>query len=137
MVKRTFFHTFAGKEDVVMAPTQDMWTAFTEEWETRPVTGGTVRHFLRDALLAAVDRMTNEAWSRRVRLGRRLAATNPAVTSSRPNSAPPSRRSRRARPSRPPRARPHGRRIHVATPTAFGPALSTSRDGFIGASALP
>jgi AcrR family transcriptional regulator len=78
--KRTFFRTFAGKEDVVMAPTQDMWAAFTEELETRPITGGgTLLAFLQDSLLAAVDRMTDEAWPRRVRLSRRLAAKNPSM----------------------------------------------------------
>lgn len=77
--KRTFFRTFASKEDVVMAPTQDMWTAFTEELETRPVTGGTLLAFLQDSLLAAVGRMTDEAWPRRVRLSRRLAAKNPSM----------------------------------------------------------
>ncbi|MFH8295220.1 TetR/AcrR family transcriptional regulator [Streptomyces sp. NPDC018059] len=29
--KRTFFRTFSSKEDVAMAPTQDLWAAFLEE----------------------------------------------------------------------------------------------------------
>ena len=77
--KRTFFRNFTSKEDVVMAPTQDMWTAFTEELDRRAPDGGTLLEFLQDALFAAVDRMNDQDWPTRVRLSRRLAAKTPSM----------------------------------------------------------
>lgn len=77
--KRTFFRNFASKEDVVMAPTQDMWAAFLDELHRRTPGEGTLLAFLQESLLAAVDRMTDEDWPARVRLSRRLAATTPSM----------------------------------------------------------
>ncbi|MCZ0982505.1 helix-turn-helix domain containing protein [Streptomyces diastatochromogenes] len=37
--KRTFFRYFAGKEDVAMAPTQDLWAVFLDVLETCPADG--------------------------------------------------------------------------------------------------
>lgn len=77
--KRTFFRTFASKEDVVSAPTQDLWTAFLEELETSEPGGAPLFGMLQDALLAALDRMTAEGWARRTVLSRRLAAQAPSI----------------------------------------------------------
>ncbi|MET8686025.1 TetR family transcriptional regulator [Streptomyces sp. NPDC004732] len=78
--KRTFFRTFTSKEDVAMAPTQDLWTAFTEELERiEPDAGQPLFDVLRDALLAALDRMPTEGWTGRVLLSRRLAAVTPSM----------------------------------------------------------
>ncbi|WP_431044461.1 TetR family transcriptional regulator [Streptomyces sp. P1-3] len=77
--KRTFFRTFTSKEDVAMAPTQDMWAAFLDDLETRDPGGGPVADMLRDALLAAIRAMTDEGWAERVRLSRRLAAETPSM----------------------------------------------------------
>ncbi|WP_326686438.1 MULTISPECIES: TetR family transcriptional regulator [unclassified Streptomyces] len=78
--KRTFFRTFASKEDVAMAPTQDLWEAFLLDLETRePEKGGTLLEMLRAGVLATVERMPDEEWPRRVLLSRQLAAKTPSM----------------------------------------------------------
>lgn len=78
--KRTFFRYFASKEDVAMAPTQDLWAAFLIELETGdPSRDQLLRELLRDALLAALDRMPADGWADRVLRSRRLAARVPSM----------------------------------------------------------
>ncbi|MFE0179165.1 TetR/AcrR family transcriptional regulator [Streptomyces sp. NPDC059002] len=78
--KRTFFRTFTSKEDVAMAPTQDLWAAFLEELEkAEPAAGQRLFDVLRDVLLTALDRMTAEGWTERVLLSRRLTAVTPSM----------------------------------------------------------
>ncbi|MEH6374265.1 TetR family transcriptional regulator [Streptomyces sp. KLMMK] len=86
--KRTFFRNFASKEDVAMAPTQDLWAAFLDDLETREPGaprepgepgGETVLEMLQASVFAALERMTDEGWTRRVRLSRRLAAETPSM----------------------------------------------------------
>lgn len=77
--KRTFFRYFANKEDVAMAPTQDLWAAFLTELETREPNGSRLLELLQDALLAALDRMPAEGWADRVLRSRRLAAETPSM----------------------------------------------------------
>ncbi|RNF79257.1 TetR/AcrR family transcriptional regulator [Streptomyces botrytidirepellens] len=77
--KRTFFRTFTSKEDVAMAPEQDLWRAFLEELETVRPGPPTLVELGRDALLAALDRMDDEGWARRVLLSRRLAERTPSM----------------------------------------------------------
>ncbi|MGK5640195.1 TetR/AcrR family transcriptional regulator [Streptomyces sp. URMC 126] len=77
--KRTFFRYFTSKEDVAMAPTQDLWAAFLDDLETREPSGELVLELLRASLLAALERMTDAGWARRVRLSRRLAAETPSM----------------------------------------------------------
>ncbi|MFE0647616.1 TetR family transcriptional regulator [Streptomyces sp. NPDC059534] len=77
--KRTFFRYFAGKEDVAMAPTQDLWLAFLDDLETREADGRPVPELLRDCLLAALDAMPAEGWAHRVLLSRRLAERTPSM----------------------------------------------------------
>ncbi|QDL72546.1 TetR family transcriptional regulator [Streptomyces malaysiensis subsp. malaysiensis] len=77
--KRTFFRTFTSKEDVAMAPDQDLWRAFLEELETAEPDGLPVVELGRDALLAALERMDDEGWARRMLLSRRLAERTPSM----------------------------------------------------------
>ncbi|MDQ1051828.1 AcrR family transcriptional regulator [Streptomyces sp. V4I2] len=77
--KRTFFRNFASKEDVAMAPTQDLWRAFLDELETREPDGRPLAEMLQQALFAALERMTEEGWNRRVLLSRRLAEKTPSM----------------------------------------------------------
>ncbi len=77
--KRTFFRNFASKEDVAMAPTQDLWRAFLDDLETREPYGRPLAEMLQEALLAALERMDEEGWARRVLLSRRLAGTTPSM----------------------------------------------------------
>ncbi|HEX6353609.1 TetR/AcrR family transcriptional regulator [Actinophytocola sp.] len=76
--KRTFFRNFVSKEDVAMAPTQDLWTAFLGELRVREPTGEPLLALLRDILLAAVDAMP-DGWASRVVLSRKLAQTTPSM----------------------------------------------------------
>ncbi|MEU5271976.1 TetR/AcrR family transcriptional regulator [Streptomyces hygroscopicus] len=77
--KRTFFRTFTSKEDVAMAPDQDLWRAFLGELETAEPDGLPVVELGRDALLAALERMDDEGWTRRLLLSRRLAERTPSM----------------------------------------------------------
>lgn len=77
--KRTFFRNFTSKEDVAMAPEQDLWRAFLEELESVGPGPRTLVELGRDALLAALDRMADEGWARRVLLSRRLAERTPSM----------------------------------------------------------
>ncbi|MBM7170470.1 TetR family transcriptional regulator [Streptomyces sp. G44] len=78
--KRTFFRTFGSKEDVAMAPTQDLWAAFLDELEkTEPAAGRPLFEVLRDTLLGALARMPGEGWAHQVLLSRRLAAVTPSM----------------------------------------------------------
>jgi AcrR family transcriptional regulator len=77
--KRTFFRYFTSKEDVAMAPTQDLWGAFLVELETIGPAGGTLLELLQDTLLAALAAMPAEGWTERVEQSRRLAAATPSM----------------------------------------------------------
>lgn len=77
--KRTFFRYFTSKEDVAMAPEQDLWRAFLEELDTVDPGPRTLVELGRDALLAALERRDDEGWARRVLLSRRLAERTPSM----------------------------------------------------------
>ncbi|MFG3258082.1 TetR/AcrR family transcriptional regulator [Streptomyces sp. NPDC048172] len=80
--KRTFFRYFTSKEDVAMAPTQDMWTALLEDLESVAPGDRTLLETLQDVLLDAIGRMPDDGddgWARRVRLSRRLAERSPSM----------------------------------------------------------
>ncbi|GLW07510.1 TetR family transcriptional regulator [Microtetraspora sp. NBRC 13810] len=77
--KRTFFRYFDSKEDVAMAPTQDLWTAFLEDLRTWRPDGRTLLAQLQETLFTALGRMPDEGWVDRVLLTRRLAARTPSM----------------------------------------------------------
>ncbi|MDX3656614.1 TetR/AcrR family transcriptional regulator [Streptomyces sp. ID05-26A] len=78
--KRTFFRTFASKEEVAMAPYEDMWKAFIEELETRPVAAEcSILQVLQDAVLAAMQTMDTGEWAHRLLSCTRLAGRTPAI----------------------------------------------------------
>ncbi|MFE7590861.1 TetR/AcrR family transcriptional regulator [Kitasatospora sp. NPDC057512] len=79
--KRTFFRAFTSKEDVAMAPTQDLWAAFLVALENRPPEGGGGRLMatLEEALAEAIDRMPADGWAERTLASRRLAARTPSM----------------------------------------------------------
>jgi AcrR family transcriptional regulator len=77
--KRTFFRYFTSKEDVAMAPTQDLWTAFLVELEASVPAGGTLLELLQEALLAALGAMPEDGWAERVEVSCRLADATPSM----------------------------------------------------------
>ncbi len=78
--KRTFFRTFASKEDVAMAPAQDLWTLFLAELESAVPGGRTLLEMERDTLLAALERAAREeGWAGRMALAHALAQRTPSM----------------------------------------------------------
>lgn len=78
--KRTFFRYFANKEDVVLAPSHELWSTFLREVESLPPSRRTVFATLQEALLAALDKMVTAHWAERMAASRRLAETSPSIT---------------------------------------------------------
>ncbi|MEU7022013.1 helix-turn-helix domain-containing protein [Streptomyces sp. NPDC046203] len=77
--KRTFFRTFESKEDVALAPTQDLWAAFLDVLTECPADGRTLIALFEDALVAAIDRMDADGWAERTLASRRVAARTPSM----------------------------------------------------------
>ncbi|GGS90988.1 hypothetical protein GCM10010222_35790 [Streptomyces tanashiensis] len=77
--KRTFFRYFDSKEDVAMAPAQDVWVAFLDVLETCPADGRPLLTLFEDALAEAIGRMPADGWAGLVLAGRRLAALTPSM----------------------------------------------------------
>ncbi|MBO1414545.1 TetR/AcrR family transcriptional regulator [Streptomyces sp. FH025] len=77
--KRTFFRTFSSKEDVAMAPTQDLWAAFLTALENRPADGHRLLALYEQALTEAIGRMPADGWAERALVSRRLAARTPSM----------------------------------------------------------
>ncbi|NML53839.1 TetR family transcriptional regulator [Streptomyces sp. R302] len=81
--KRTFFRYFDSKEDVAMAPTQDLWTAFLDVLDTDPQDAPEARRpllaVLADRLAEALARMPADGWAERALASRRLAARTPSM----------------------------------------------------------
>ncbi|WP_329383756.1 TetR/AcrR family transcriptional regulator [Streptomyces sp. NBC_01716] len=79
--KRTFFRYFTSKEDVAMAPTQDLWLTFLDVLETTDL-GPADRPLLllvQDTLLTALDRTTTDDWAHRVLLSLNLTELTPSM----------------------------------------------------------
>ena len=77
--KRTFFRYFASKEDVAMAPTQDIWAVFLDDLAVRDPDGRTVLEMLQGCLLDALGRMNSAGWAEQARVSSALAGTTPSV----------------------------------------------------------
>ncbi|WP_187764758.1 TetR/AcrR family transcriptional regulator [Saccharopolyspora spinosa] len=77
--KTTFFRYFGCKEDVALAPTEDLWTAFLADLEARERDDRPLLEVIQDAVLAALARMPEEGWAERVLVSRRLAAATPSM----------------------------------------------------------
>jgi AcrR family transcriptional regulator len=79
--KRTFFRYFTSKEDVAMAPTQDLWLTFLDVLGTAGLgpADRPVLLLIQDTLLTALDRTTTDDWSHRVLLSRNLAERTPSM----------------------------------------------------------
>ncbi|SEG94299.1 DNA-binding transcriptional regulator, AcrR family [Nonomuraea solani] len=77
--KRTFFRYFASKEDVAMAPLEDMWRAFLEELKEAEADGRRLVELMEASLLAALDRVADEAWAGRALLSYRLSESAPSI----------------------------------------------------------
>ncbi|MEV0697434.1 TetR family transcriptional regulator [Saccharopolyspora sp. NPDC050389] len=77
--KTTFFRYFGCKEDVALAPTEDLWTEFLADLEAREQDDRPLLEVAQDAVLAALRRMPDEGWAERVLLSRRLAAVTPSM----------------------------------------------------------
>jgi AcrR family transcriptional regulator len=77
--KRTFFRYFTSKEDVAMAPTQDLWGAFLVELEAGTPAAGTLLELLEHTLLAAIGTMSEEGWVERVEVSCRLSEATPSM----------------------------------------------------------
>ncbi|MEW2413226.1 TetR family transcriptional regulator [Streptomyces sp. NPDC046866] len=77
--KRTFFRYFDSKEDVAMAPTQDLWAAFLDVLKTSPADGRALLALFEDALAEAIGRMPADGWAERALASRRLASRTPSM----------------------------------------------------------
>jgi AcrR family transcriptional regulator len=77
--KRTFFRTFTSKEDLALAPEKELWAAYLELIENRPLTGEHLFGAYTDALFAALEQMA-DSWERSFRVSRTLADRTPALT---------------------------------------------------------
>ncbi|WP_458689105.1 TetR/AcrR family transcriptional regulator [Nocardia tengchongensis] len=77
--KRTFFRNFTSKEDVAMAPLQDLWAAFLAELAHREPDSGTLLQSLQNTMLAALDRTSDDDWADRAVRSHLLARATPTM----------------------------------------------------------
>ncbi|WP_229076648.1 TetR/AcrR family transcriptional regulator [Actinoplanes sp. DH11] len=77
--KRTFFRTFASKEQVAMSTYEDLWAAALQSLETAPTVERPLIDVMRDSLLAGIGAMTSEGWADRLRRSIHLSTASPAV----------------------------------------------------------
>ena len=77
--KRTFFRNFASKEEVAMAPLEDMWRRFLTELAAVEPDGRPALELARDALLTALDGMAGDDWAGRALLSYRLSETTASM----------------------------------------------------------
>lgn len=76
--KRTFFRTFASKEDVALAPERELWRAYVDDIKERPFAGRPLLAVFERSLYAAVTGM-EDGWERRFLASRALADATPAL----------------------------------------------------------
>ncbi|WP_235854916.1 TetR/AcrR family transcriptional regulator [Nonomuraea aridisoli] len=77
--KRTFFRYFSGKEEVAMAPLEDMWRALLDELEKADPDGRPLLELMEATLLAVLDRVADDAWAGRALLSYRLSRRTPSM----------------------------------------------------------
>nr|WP_225953196.1 TetR/AcrR family transcriptional regulator; helix-turn-helix transcriptional regulator [Kibdelosporangium phytohabitans] len=77
--KRTFFRTFASKEEVALAPLETMWTRFRDQVGELPLGQAPLLTVLQDGLLSALGHMSDEQWVTRVRLSQHLTERTPSI----------------------------------------------------------
>lgn len=75
--KRTFFRMFPGKEDVALAPENELWATYLAEIRVRPLTGPLLAVY-QDTFFVALHRMGDD-WERRFTASRRLTDRTPAL----------------------------------------------------------
>ncbi|MFE6386713.1 TetR/AcrR family transcriptional regulator [Nocardiopsis dassonvillei] len=78
--KRTFFRYFASKEELAMAPLQDLWGAFLRVLEEKGPDGRPLVELARDAILEAVEHVADREWMHAARLSLSLAGNTPAIS---------------------------------------------------------
>ncbi|MFC4111351.1 TetR/AcrR family transcriptional regulator [Nonomuraea zeae] len=77
--KRTFFRNFASKEEVAMAPLEDMWRGFLVELAAAEPGGRPALAVARDALLASLDGLADGDWAGRALLSYRLSESTASM----------------------------------------------------------
>ncbi len=77
--KRTFFRTFTSKEDVAMAPLQDLWTGFLTELSAAEPGDDTLLEMLQNTVLVVVGRLPTDGWAERASRSHRLAQSTPST----------------------------------------------------------
>lgn len=77
--KRTFFRYFGGKEEVAMAPLEDMWRTFLDELEQAVPDGRPLVALMEETLQAALNRVADPEWARRARLSHLLSRSSPSI----------------------------------------------------------
>ncbi|MGC0415739.1 TetR family transcriptional regulator [Embleya sp. AB8] len=75
--KRTFFRTYASKEDVALAPERELWSAFLVDLAERPLAGLLLTVY-QEALTSTLAGMP-EDWADRFAASRRIAEATPAL----------------------------------------------------------
>ncbi|UED85968.1 TetR family transcriptional regulator [Streptomyces profundus] len=75
--QRTFFRNFASKEDVALAPEQELWATYVDVFARQPAGDAPFADYQR-ALFATVASM-DEGWAARFRDSRTLAERTPAL----------------------------------------------------------
>lgn len=78
--KRTFFRYFSSKEDVVLAPSNELWLVFLHEVKSARPEGAPLFATLQQAVLAALDRTATPQWAERITAARLLAQASPSIT---------------------------------------------------------
>ncbi|MBR8744751.1 TetR/AcrR family transcriptional regulator [Nocardiopsis sp. MG754419] len=76
--RRTFFRRFRNKEDVVLAPMDDLWARFLECLERAPLTESSLVGLLGRVLVDAITGMP-EGWERRMSAATRLSDATPSI----------------------------------------------------------
>lgn len=75
--KRTFFRTYASKEDVALAPERELWSAYLADLAERPLQGPLLA--IQQAVLTDTLAAMPDDWADRFTASRRIAEATPAL----------------------------------------------------------